>query len=496
MMRGIKQALVVFMGAALLVGCGVKNTNKLPPVGGGSVPPDKELYQRALADIQHKKYDTARLELNALINTYPETEYLAKAKLAIADSFFKEGGTGNLAQAALQYKDFITFFSTLPEAAYAQMQVAMIHYRQLTKPDRDRTEAELCEQEFQAFLTTYPDSELAPVAAQHLREVQEVLAEGDFRIARYYEMKGPLTYKAAAGRLQDIADRYPLFSKSDQVLWMLANISEKAPSGNLQGELKQAFFAQRTKAAAHYYSQLVQNYPLSDLVPRAKERLVSLGAPVPQPDPAALARMQKEQEFARKHPGPLSHVSGVIHSGPDVSTAARVGTPNMNPPDDNGGGGETLNAALTNMNISASGASGGSSLGGRNEGTGAIQPGGGSSGTPIVGSSSGNAAPSTNPGTTPGTTPPAGTGTPSASGATPTPPASPAPTTNSAGTSKQDPQAKPCPTDSEQGDASNGNSKGGKSNGKSKGKTPDCNQDNGKESSSKKKSGIHRIIPW
>ena len=66
----------------------------------------------------------------------------------------------------------------------------MAHYRQMEKPDRDRTHARAAEEEFQIFLQKYPNDPLAPQAEQHLREVQEVLAEGDYRIGYYYYVKG------------------------------------------------------------------------------------------------------------------------------------------------------------------------------------------------------------------------------------------------------------------------------------------------------------------
>jgi outer membrane protein assembly factor BamD len=97
------------------------------------------------------------------------------AKLSIADSYYKEGGSANLTQAVAGYKDFIVFFPFLPEAPYAQIQVAMTHYKQMEKPDRDRTDAKAAEEEFQTFLAKYPKDPLAPKAEQHLREVQEVL---------------------------------------------------------------------------------------------------------------------------------------------------------------------------------------------------------------------------------------------------------------------------------------------------------------------------------
>jgi len=75
-----------------------------------SAEPDKVLYDRSMVEYKKGKYTEARLDLQTLINTYPDSEYLAKAKLAMGDSFYKEGGTSNLTQAVSQYKDFETFF--------------------------------------------------------------------------------------------------------------------------------------------------------------------------------------------------------------------------------------------------------------------------------------------------------------------------------------------------------------------------------------------------
>src|ERR1700733_10166207 len=111
--------------------------------------PDRILYERALEDIKHGKQEVGRLNLQTLINTYPDSEFLAKAKLSIADSYYKEGGTSNLTESVAEYKDFITFFPFLDEAAYAQMQVGMAHFRMMEKADRDNSHAESAEDEFQ-----------------------------------------------------------------------------------------------------------------------------------------------------------------------------------------------------------------------------------------------------------------------------------------------------------------------------------------------------------
>src|SRR6266849_5092654 len=219
-----------------------KKKKEAPAATDNSVAPDKVLYDRALVDIKKGRHEVGRLNLQTLINTYPDSEYLAKAKLAIADSYYKEGGSANLTQAVAGYKDFIVFFPFLPEAPYAQIQVAMTHYKQMEKPDRDRTEAKAAEEEFQTFLAKYPKDPLAPKAEQRLRDVQEIIAEGDYRIGYFYYVKGDK--RAAASRLVAIAKRYPLYSRSDKVQWMLGDIFEKS---------------EHKEVASIYYGNIVKN---------------------------------------------------------------------------------------------------------------------------------------------------------------------------------------------------------------------------------------------
>ena len=142
--------------------------------------PDKILFEKATNEIKHNRYDVGRLTLQTLINTYPDSEYLSRAKLAIADSYYDEGGVSGLTQAEAEYKDFITFFPTAPEAPQAQYRVGMAHFRLMAKADRDQTEARLAEAEFKEFLLKYPDSPVMPRVKARMREAQQVLAEGEY----------------------------------------------------------------------------------------------------------------------------------------------------------------------------------------------------------------------------------------------------------------------------------------------------------------------------
>jgi outer membrane protein assembly factor BamD len=295
-----------------------------------SAEPDKVLYERALADVKKGRYTEGRLSLQALINTYPDSEYLAKAKLAVADSYYKEGGTSNLTQSIDEYKNFIIFFPFLDEAAYAQMQIGMAHFRMVEKSDRDTTQAQEAEQEFQTFLLKYPQSPLVAKAEQNLRNVQEVLADGEYRIARFYFLKQD--FPASAARLIEVSERYPLYSQSDEALWMLGDVYSVAKQKSRNEDDKNHW----ADLAAKCYDRIVQNYPLSHLAPTARSRLKAMGMPVPPPDPDAAARMKKEQMYQKEHHQTafLRWPLGMLKSGPAVVQAAHSGPPNLNPPND------------------------------------------------------------------------------------------------------------------------------------------------------------------
>jgi outer membrane protein assembly factor BamD len=295
-----------------------------------SAEPDKVLYDRAQADLKAGRFIEGRLALQTLINTYPDSEYLAKAKLAVADSYYKEGGTTNLTQSIQEYNDFRTFFPFLDEAAYAQMQIGLAHYKMMEKADRDKTQGEAAEDAFQAFLLSYPQSPLVPKAEQYLRDVQEVLADGDYKVAYFYYAK--LDYRASAARLVEVTDRYPLFSQNDDALWMLGNIYERAKNVSRNEDDKNHW----SDLASKCYDRIVRDYPLSKDAPGAKARLKDMGRPVPSPDPDAVVRMQKQQMYEKQHhqSALVKLPMGMLKGNPDTSTAARGGTPQMAPPND------------------------------------------------------------------------------------------------------------------------------------------------------------------
>uniref|UniRef100_Q022D4 DNA uptake lipoprotein-like protein n=1 Tax=Solibacter usitatus (strain Ellin6076) TaxID=234267 RepID=Q022D4_SOLUE len=311
--KGFRFTAAMVAVAVLLSGCGIRRKKYDNPITKDTQQPDKVLFDKAINDIEHSRFEIARLLLQNLINTYDTSEYLAKAKLAIADAWFREGGAHGLAQAEAEYKDFILFYPAMEEAAEAQEKVCDIHYKQMDKADRDPKHALLAEQECKQLILQFPNSKFAPLAQQKLRDIQEVLADSEFRVGTLYQKKG--SFPAASNRFQALADHFPLYSKADEALWQLAD------SYHRMGD---RFESQQVTA----YQRIVKDYPLSIHAEDARAQLEVMKRTVPEADPVAVARMKYEQENRIKR-GMMSNFWGMFSGRPDMTAAAKSGAPSM-----------------------------------------------------------------------------------------------------------------------------------------------------------------------
>jgi len=310
------------------------NLNANPLAGVQSKQPDKELYDKAMLAMKKGRFDVARLDLQTLLNTYPESEFRMRAKLSVGDTWFKEGGSAALTQAEAEYEDFITFFPNAPEAAEAKMKVADIYYQQMEKPDRDPLNAQEAEKEYREMINMFPDSTLVPRAKQRLRDVQEVLAEREFGVGSYYLSRED--YVAALARLETVADTYPLYSRSDQVLIGIGDAYAGEAHGvaiypNMNGALRERLHAIYEDKAAAAYAKVITRYPMAPHVDDARDRLVAMNRPIPEPTEAAIAesdaevRSQQPLHFTDK-------VLDIIKRGPTVVEATHVGEPSLDDP--------------------------------------------------------------------------------------------------------------------------------------------------------------------
>ena len=283
-----------------------KNKNDKYAELTGSVAPgrDRTLFLEATKEVRKGNHETGRLLFTTIITTYPDSPYLPMAKLAIADSFYLEGGTSSLIQAGQAYQDWLTYFPTDSLADAAMMKVAETEMRQMGLSDRDITHARKAEQRLKALLQQYPQTKLRPEVETRLREVQDNLAMHNQQIAdfyfydRYKGKKGGL--KGAQDRLKEIVEKYPNFCQMDKTLFMYATTFQEE---------------EEPDEAAKYYQQLVRDYPNSEYVDKAKEQLNIIGAAIPEPDP-----IKKNLPLCEK-PGFMANVMQQITGSANVTTS-------------------------------------------------------------------------------------------------------------------------------------------------------------------------------
>lgn len=236
---------------------------------------DRVLFEEAALQVRKGSHETGRLLFTTIINTYPDSPFLPLAKLAIADSFYLEGTTSALIQAAQAYQDWLTFFPTDPLADDAMLKVAESEMRQMGLSDRDITHARKAEQRLKALIQQYPQSKLRPEVELRLREVQENLAMHNLQIGNfYYKAKyeaGKGGLKGAQSRYKEIVEKYPNFSFMDEVLFRLATTYQQE---------------EEPDEAAKYYQQILRNHPNSEFAEKAREQLGIIGAQIPEADPA------------------------------------------------------------------------------------------------------------------------------------------------------------------------------------------------------------------
>lgn len=328
MLRRIPVLILVGV-LAVTTACTNKKVNN-PLANVDSKQPDKVLFDRAMDALKHNRFDVARITLQTLINTYPDSEYIARAKLAVADSWYAEGGSTNFTQAEIEYKDFITFFPNMPEAAEAQLKIANIHYREMEKPDRDYTHAMRAEEEYRQLIMQWPDSKLVPEAKKHLLQVQEVIAERQFRVGKFYFYRQ--SYPAAIARLKTLADQYPLYSQADESLYLLGQAYEGEITmlrARPMNEVQKARMIQEfANGATQAYSRILTRYPVMGRADDARTRLQDLHQKVPRATKAAVAQ-NKAEENSRLQASTVTKVMKTFDKHPDVAPAARVGEPTL-----------------------------------------------------------------------------------------------------------------------------------------------------------------------
>jgi outer membrane protein assembly factor BamD len=223
--------------------------------------PKEDVYQKGEDFFVKKRYQKARTYFGFVYENYPNDPLGRRALLRVADCYFAQGDAVNLVEAQYKYRDFINRYPGSDKADYALLQIAMVSYQQMEKPDRDQEKTREAFEKFNDMIRTYPKSPLRPEADKKILEVLDHLAKHEHIVARYYIKRR--SFRAAEQRLNYLIQTYPNYVDRAGAFFDLGE--------SLNGLGRRA-------EARLYFERVISEYPKSEYADRAKKKLDQLPA--------------------------------------------------------------------------------------------------------------------------------------------------------------------------------------------------------------------------
>jgi len=162
------------------------------------------------------RYEDARKAYQEIQEKAPDRSYDADIMLRIADTYY---GEEKYSEAIVEYQGFLNFHPVHRDASYAQYQIGMCNYNELTTIDRDPGQVRTTKTEFQKLLDKYPGSPYEQEAKKYVSICTEHLASYELYVGRFYFRKE--AFKAAIGRFSKLVKEFPGTPAEKEALYYL-----------------------------------------------------------------------------------------------------------------------------------------------------------------------------------------------------------------------------------------------------------------------------------
>lgn len=217
MERWASRALTLVFAAGLIVttGC-TSGAGRQDQILDQLANLDKEtIYEQAEELFQDKEYARARELFAFVYDSFPNDPLGHKAALRVADTFAVKKDVTNLTEARLRYRDFANRYPNDPDRDYALLKVGDTYSARRMRPDRDLSDIREALAAYQQLIAIYPDSPYAPEAETRINELNELLAEHEWLVAKFYLRNKH--YLGALWRLQYARENFENYSRMDEV---------------------------------------------------------------------------------------------------------------------------------------------------------------------------------------------------------------------------------------------------------------------------------------
>jgi len=201
--------------------------------------------------IDKKEYEEARKVLLEVKNRDTSKRMAPIAQLKTADTYVKDGDPDT---AVAEYQQFLSLYPTNQYASYAQYQIAMAFYSQISSPDRGAGTAKRALKEFLLLKELYPRNPYREFVEIRIEKCRTIIADGELMVGQFYYKKD--AYQAAVGRFEGLLKDYPDYKRADEALFL---------AGKSYLALKQ------TDKAKELLNRLIEKYPASTFAADARK---------------------------------------------------------------------------------------------------------------------------------------------------------------------------------------------------------------------------------
>lgn len=199
------------------------------------------------------EYRDAKKVYEKLLQEYPSSNLRAKAILGLADAEFNNG---DYLEAEFEYQKFTELYPSHEHVAKAYFYKGMSHYMQMVDVDRDTTQTEEAFDTFTYLLDNFPASPYVAEATIKKEECRVRLGKSIMNIAKFYYQTG--AYGSAILRCIEYISGYSDGEDVDYALYILGDSYLNETN---------------TKKAKIWFQKLVDNFPDSDYLGKAKSQI-------------------------------------------------------------------------------------------------------------------------------------------------------------------------------------------------------------------------------
>jgi outer membrane protein assembly factor BamD len=195
------------------------------------------LAEKGMDTFSRGQYYKARKSFDEILDYYPFSPEAMLAQLKSADSnYYME----NYQEALTLYHEFEERHPTNEAIPYVMYQIAMCHYQQIDRIDRDTSGAENAIREFSKLLRTFPDSPYTTEARARIRAANEFMVNHEYFVVEFYLRTEK--YEEAQTRLQYLTSTYPNATITPKAKKLLKRLEAgDIPKFNLSSWLKDTF---------------------------------------------------------------------------------------------------------------------------------------------------------------------------------------------------------------------------------------------------------------